>query len=915
MLRVYILNTLNEPFPNKCQILNSILETCSMKDLYTTVELIIELIYSDNFSHNGNSNYTNNDYSKANTFLTSDINNNNNNHRNFDIKSSSWPLKSINQAQSGYDYNCIFNFLSTNSLFWSSIFKLESVGAVFDFNCSNLPPQLRFRIENGLSTLSSKLDAFNVLKLSALEYYLFNFFMVLNDTKTSSKRIYNDCYGNIELDSVYADLLNEYLNFFLPVNARDVSFPTFSNLLSSQPKTSASMSSNVILTQPTQRPQSLFKRVIQKSMIANDDDLGFGLGELDRIGDIKKIDLFLRLINECLIYPYTESSSSVDHHQLNEKNAYALQNNLNFNANKTSFFSRNVFGAKNNFSSPNFSNLSPSSSPLKYDPKQQLSNIETIFALSMILRHSHVFVNAYPIDHQSVRTLDANRPAENIIFSSRKSTKYGQKESPIDEFRVVLFKNYWRKSFYKYFLFHFEHWPLLPSIKWIIELWLTYIQSWKFNLRLMDNRDNDSLALLSDFIRENFLIYNDIYQLILKRYCIIDLTKHENLQLLNQILIVFLKEKDLVKKNDLVFANFQSIYFQLSRNDFLNAIRNNQEYRSIFNLFQELDKPVHLFKPLIGVENLKMMSNFYESLLNAKKMLENLLAKKMKSESNILTMIYQSLFSCESETELSSLNLDDINYLVKQIDDSLKLIQSFYKSNSPYMNDLFAKFEPVEIESSEQELMHGTIFSNKKLVESKNAEPDYELTNTGFRLKLTPKGRYQMINGLKKPALINIYDPDISPIGDNENRCLVYFFKIISDYINNKFSGELISFYNRSDFIGTISRKMLYGPEYSLNQLLKNASNSNAIIKDPLAKNLVYDFDDTTTLKENSVLCAGQYKSPVTPKISLRFMASYKFIFYFLIVLFLIKTLFSYSLPVSIMIVFSLLFFYRLYKN
>ena len=334
--------------------------------------------------------------------------------------------------------------------------------------------------------------------------------------------------------------MNDYLNYFLPINNRDVNFPTFSSSNLAQSTTSQSIHQNSIFSQHRPHHHSLFKRVIQKSMTPDDDGgLGVVLGESDRISDIKKIDLFLRLINECLINPFTESCDQIlcDKFQTN-------QSNLMIN--------NNPMTAKRK--SP--THISPSSSPLKYDPKQQLSNLENIFALSMILKHSHLFVNAYPIDYQSVNKLDMKHD-----ILSKKSTKYSQSESPLDEFRMLLFRVYWRKSFYKFFIFHFEHWPLTPSIKWSIELWLTYIQSWKFNSKLMENRDDDSLNLLSEFIKENFLIYNDMYQSIVKRYCILDLTNNENIQILGQILIVFMKEKDLIKKSNFIFFNFNNIIY------------------------------------------------------------------------------------------------------------------------------------------------------------------------------------------------------------------------------------------------------------------------------------------------------------------------------------------------------------------
>ena len=43
-----------------------------------------------------------------------------------------------------------------------------------------------------------------------------------------------------------------------------------------------------------------------------------------------------------------------------------------------------------------------------------------------------------------------------------------------------------------------------------------------------------------------------------------------------------------------------------------------------------------------------------------------------------------------------------------------------------------------------------------------------------------------MIYGLKKPTLINIYNPETAPIGEYENRFLVCMLRTLSDYINNQ---------------------------------------------------------------------------------------------------------------------------------
>ncbi len=58
-----------------------------------------------------------------------------------------------------------------------------------------------------------------------------------------------------------------------------------------------------------------------------------------------------------------------------------------------------------------------------------------------------------------------------------------------------------------------------------------------------------------------------------------------------------------------MFSNAQSQIYHTQ--DVQHLLRNNPEIRFVYNLLLELEKPVHLFKPLIGVENLKLVNINY----------------------------------------------------------------------------------------------------------------------------------------------------------------------------------------------------------------------------------------------------------------------------------------------------------------
>ena len=65
-----------------------------------------------------------------------------------------WPLKLVTRSQYNLEYDCIFRFLNSSSVFWLTIFRLDSMGLTFSLETSALPSNLKHRVENGLSFLS-----------------------------------------------------------------------------------------------------------------------------------------------------------------------------------------------------------------------------------------------------------------------------------------------------------------------------------------------------------------------------------------------------------------------------------------------------------------------------------------------------------------------------------------------------------------------------------------------------------------------------------------------------------------------------------------------------------------------------------------------------------------------------------------
>jgi len=94
---------------------------------------------------------------------------------------------------------------------------------------------------------------------------------------------------------------------------------------------------------------------------------------------------------------------------------------------------------------------------------------------------------------------------------------------------------------------------------------------------------------------------------------------------------------------------------QLNSNESESLLRQNAEYRYVINLLNEFDKPLYSYKPLNGVENLRLVrtlcsdylvfkinnkfnlikvTKFYESIVNAKNIINSQIAIKSAPKGN-----------------------------------------------------------------------------------------------------------------------------------------------------------------------------------------------------------------------------------------------------------------------------------------
>jgi hypothetical protein len=145
----------------------------------------------------------------------------------------------------------------------------------------------------------------------------------------------------------------------------------------------------------------------------------------------------------------------------------------------------------------------------------------------------------------------------------------------------------------------------------------------------------------------------------------------------------------------------------------------------------------------------------------------------------------------------------------------------------------------------------------------------------------------KILSGVCKSNVKNVYDPDTAPISEIEFRPFVNFLRFITDHINSDYQEKLKTLYNhKTGVIRSVSQQLLYGPNYYKNKINLHQINEKTRI------------DHQTQVR-----------------LSLRKLADYRFISYFIIIFFLVKIIFGFSSLSNLAIFFLIFTCYILIKS
>ncbi|EDO39314.1 predicted protein [Nematostella vectensis] len=466
------------------------------------------------------------------------------------------------------------------------------------------------------------------------------------------------------------------------------------------------------------------------------------------------------------------------------------------------------------------------SNVLSHGQQYFLPGIDLVRVVRMLIKQVHCFVYSSGI-----------YPLTQLITSQD------------DEFKRSLIPQMLQKKLYCFLRHCFAHWPLDPSFRVVIEAWLSYIQPWRYANQVGPTRgDQQGGEPFSPewtvFVHENLLFYTSLLREFVLRALKLDLFS------VKDAFVLLRGTKVLSQSSLLDVIESDEKLLLIPSGGGRGTLRGSSSsigvslVSSLRAHIAELEGPSYSYTPVLqqpGLIKIGELRHLVQSVLT------EVLRQQSGGYGNGQTPTNQGgvggwmkhIFSGDflNDGAVARSEQDKLVSHLRQASDNLAAIIS--------MGGDVTDAEDVTIPWS-----HATPPSGRPLSRVPMTPNMPECKETDWGLVLTERGKYQVIMGMRRPEVFYAGDPELQPIRSYENAALVRALYALSARLNTKLGDTLQNVYNHPGLLGNL-----------------------ACTVSPAVK----------TSPTRSALGASPITSPRRghrPRLSLRYLASYRTMFY-----------------------------------
>lgn len=358
---------------------------------------------------------------------------------------------------------------------------------------------------------------------------------------------------------------------------------------------------------------------------------------------------------------------------------------------------------------------------------------EHVLAVRLLLKHLHAFSN-------SLRPEQASPSA------------HSHAASPLEEFKRAAVPRFVQQKLYLFLQHCFGHWPLDASFRAVLEMWLSYLQPWRYapekQALSSDSQARGVSERWAPFVQENLLIYTKLFLGFLSRALRTDLVSPKNALMVFRVAKVFAQPnlaemiqrgEQLFLEPELVIPHRQHRLFTAPTftGSFLSSwppAVTDASFKVKSHVYS-LEGQDCKYTPMFGPEVRALVLRLAQLITQAKQTAKSLSDQYGESTAGRPFLSWLGFYPTDTNGSYPGNDLDEMGQ------DSVRKTDEYLEKALEYLCQVFRL---SEAQLAQLTLALGTAQDEN----GKKQLPDCVVGEDG--LILTPLGRYQIINGLRR---------------------------------------------------------------------------------------------------------------------------------------------------------------------
>ncbi|XP_055405790.1 sphingomyelin phosphodiesterase 4 isoform X4 [Bubalus kerabau] len=695
-----------------------------------------------------------------------------------------WNLRCLQGRVSPVEHSVAMEFLDPGGPMMKLVYKLQAEDYKFDFPVSCLPGPVKASIQERVlpdSPLyhnklqlppSGGLGLY--LALNPFEYYMFFFALSLIAQKPPPGALHvrtSDC--------AYFILVDRYLAWFLPTEGSVV--PPLSSSPGGPSPSPAPRTPAVPFASYGLHHTSLLKRHVSHQTSVNADPASH---------EIWRSETLLQVFVEMWLHHY-----SLEMYQKMQSPHAKLE----------------VLHYRLSVCRALHSPAHPSLQALHAHQESFMPTEEHVLVVRLLLKHLHAFAN-------SLRPEQASPSA------------HSHAASPLEEFKRAAVPRFVQQKLYLFLQHCFGHWPLDASFRAVLEMWLSYLQPWRYAPERQAPGSDCQARSVSErwapFVQENLLVYTKLFLGFLNRALRTDLVSPKNALMVFRVAKVFAQPNlaEMIQRGEQLFLEPELGVPQRQHRPFTAPSFSGSFLSSwppavtdasfkVKSHVYSLEGQDCKYTPMFGPEVRALVLRLAQLITQAKQTAKSLSDQCGESAAGRPFLSWLGFYPADTNGAYAGNDLDEMGQ------DSVRKTDEYLEKALEY---LCQAFRLSEAQLAQLTLALGTTQDEN----GKKQLPDCIVGEDG--LILTPLGRYQVISGLRRFDIEYQGDWELQPIRSYEIASLVRALFQLSSAINRRFAGQMAALCSRADFLGSFCRYHLLEPGLSGRRLLSPVGRGHA---------------------------------------------------------------------------------------